>query len=44
LLLAGDENQNGDNKAGWNISREMSLTIRIPKLGMALRESNLWKY
>ena len=44
LLLAGDENQNGDNKAGWNISREFSLTIRTPKLGMALRESNLWKY
>ena len=44
LLLAGDENQNGDNKAGWNISREFSLAVRTPKLGMSLRENNLWKY
>lgn len=44
LLLAGDENQNGDNKAGWNISREFSLAIRTPKLEMSLRENNLWKY
>ena len=44
LLLAGDENQNGDNKAGWNISREFSLSVRTPKLGMSLREHNLWKY
>ena len=44
LLLIGDENQNGDMSPGWNLFREHSLAVRVPKLGMSLRETNLWKY
>ena len=44
FVLAGDGNQNGDMSAGWNMSREFSLAIRVPKLSMSLRESNLWKF
>lgn len=44
VILAGDENQNGDRTNGNNIARENTLAIRVPKLQLSLREANLWKY
>ena len=44
LLLIGDENQNSNMSTGWNLQRENTLAVRAPKLGMSLRETNLWKY
>ena len=43
ILGLGDTNQNGFNKIGYNIDREITFTIRAPKLSISLRDVNIQK-
>lgn len=43
VLGLGDTNQNGFNKIGVNIQREVCFTIRAPKLSISLRDVNIQK-
>lgn len=43
VLCLGDTNQNGFNKKGFNIDREISFTLRAPKLSISLRDVNIQK-
>lgn len=44
LVLLGDENQNGNSQSGHNLARETTLSIRVPKMQLSLRDGNIWKY
>lgn len=44
LLFLGDENQNGNQEAGYNISPDFTFAFRTPRLSISLRQGNYWKY
>lgn len=43
IIGMGDTNQNGFNKIGRNIQRELCFTMRAPKLSISLRDVNIQK-
>ena len=44
LLVLGDENQNGNQEAGYNIDPDYNIAFRTPRLSISLRQANYWKY
>lgn len=44
LLFLGDENQNGNQEAGYNIDPNHSFAFRAPRLSISLRQANYWKF
>ena len=44
LIIIGDENQNGNQEVGYNISPNYMFAIRTPRLGISLRQGNYWKF
>lgn len=44
LLFLGDENQNGNQEAGYNIDSNYLFAFRAPRLSISLRQANYWKY
>lgn len=44
LVFLGDENQNGNQEAGYNIDPNYLFAFRTPRLSISLRQANYWKY
>lgn len=44
LIFLGDENQNGNQEAGYNIDPNYLFAFRTPRLSISLRQANYWKY
>lgn len=44
LVFLGDENQNGNQEAGYNIDPTYLFAFRTPRLSISLRQANYWKY